>query len=99
MQAAGYLVVVVPLLVPSQPMTVQDLYLSTNTWGRDIQTQVLFKLELSQVTETKLLQEHVVTVGVRGQLEEFKPDCQLVRDKYTHQPLTLLFHPMCPGTF
>lgn len=50
-----HLVIVDPLLVSTQSMAVEDGDMSSRPLRRDVQTQVLFKLNLSQISIPKLL--------------------------------------------
>ena len=50
-----YCVVIGPLLIPSKTMAVEDLNPSARSLGGDIETEVLLKLELPQISEAKLL--------------------------------------------
>ena len=51
----GHLVVIDPLLVSAQSVAVEDGDMSSRPLRRHVQTQVLFKLNLSQISIPKLL--------------------------------------------
>ena len=57
-----HLIVVVPLLIPSKGMTVEDLDVSPESGRGHIETEILLKLHLAQVCEAKLLRQEMSTL-------------------------------------
>ena len=52
-----YLIIVVPLLVATKGVAIEDLYMGPYTWRGHIETQIFLELQLTQVSIAKLLRE------------------------------------------